>query len=184
MDTCNLEYSPQAIRNLEVACLDSTIHMAPTRMIEVCTEQEMGTVEREVLNVAVTEKMIETDREVEEGDEIHLGEVDQLQRNGNVGTGNLMNLSRITVRKLFMNPFIILLTLKVCTNFLYFHYLSLSDYHPWPIEEYNEEFMKQSEQSSMDLISGKYSDFIVAPNWRLDDVVKNLYPEALTQAEY
>jgi len=31
---------------------------------------------------------------------------------------------------------------------------SFSDHHPWPAEEYNEEFMKQSEQGSMDLIPG------------------------------
>ena len=67
---------------------------------------------------------------------------------------------------------------------MYPYYSSFSDHHPWPVDEYNEEFMKQSEQGFMDLNSGKSSDFIVAPNWRLDDVVKNLYPEALTPTEY
>ncbi|KAE9551442.1 hypothetical protein FO519_005343 [Halicephalobus sp. NKZ332] len=60
----------------------------------------------------------------------------------------------------------------------------VEDHHPWPVDEYNEEFVRQSEQGSMDLSSGKYSDFIVAPNWRLDDVVKHLYSEALVPSEY
>ena len=73
--------------------------------------------------------------------------------------------------------------LKVFNYFQYVFDFRVSDHNPWPVEEYNEEFIKQSEQCLTDLTSGKFSDFIISPDWRLDDVVKQLYPEALVPAE-
>lgn len=53
------------------------------------------------------------------------------------------------------------------------------DDKPWPVDEYNEEYMMNVEKCLSDLTSGKYSDFLINADWKLEDVVKSLYPEAL-----
>ncbi|KAE9555822.1 hypothetical protein FO519_001036 [Halicephalobus sp. NKZ332] len=60
----------------------------------------------------------------------------------------------------------------------------VEDHNPWSVEDYNEEFINQSEQCLEDLTSGKFSEFVISPNWRLEDIVKQLYPEALIPTEY
>lgn len=127
--------------------------------------------------------MAETDPEVGGEDGNRWREADRLQRNGSAGTGSWTSSSKKTTREPSLNLFIILPMLKVLSFLEMSFHFHVSDHNPWPVNEYNEEFIKQSEQCLTDLTSGKFSDFIISPNWRLDDIVKQLYPEALIPAE-
>uniref|UniRef100_A0AC34FPY7 tRNA selenocysteine-associated protein 1 n=1 Tax=Panagrolaimus sp. ES5 TaxID=591445 RepID=A0AC34FPY7_9BILA len=55
----------------------------------------------------------------------------------------------------------------------------VQDNGAWDVDEYNQIFVEQSEECFSIIESSKWSEFCIPSTWKQEDIVKQLYPEAL-----
>ena len=59
------------------------------------------------------------------------------------------------------------------------NFFLILDNKAWDVNEYNEVFMDQSDDCLTSLEASKWSEFFIPSTWKQEDIIKQLYPEAL-----